>query len=63
MSNLLSDVIARLQSARGHWPHISQQSGVPYWTIAKIVQGASKNPRINTIERLRRYFEETDKAA
>jgi len=62
-STLLSDLLAKLESARGEWPAIANKAGVPYWTIAKLVQGKTKNPRINTVERLRRYFEDLEKAA
>lgn len=35
---------------RGQWSLISKDSGVPYDTIAKIVQGRRENPGVKTLQ-------------
>lgn len=53
----------RLEETRGRWKQISRDSGVPYFTIAKIVQRVSKNPRIDTLRALQGTLEQLEKAA
>jgi predicted transcriptional regulator len=45
-----------LDRARGHWPTISRDTGVDYFTIARIARGETENPRINTVERIQEWL-------
>jgi len=53
---ILAFVRRKLDGARGEWVEISRVSGVPYHTLTKIAQGATPNPRIETVQRLVDYF-------
>lgn len=57
---ILEFVRRRLDEARGEWPLISRESGVPYFTIANIVQGKSADPRIGTLQPLVDWFRQRD---
>ena len=35
---------------------LSKATGIPYYTICKIAQGLTKNPRGKTLDALRDYF-------
>lgn len=41
-----------LRQAKGHWPRIAADTGVDYFTVARIARGATKNPRIETVEKI-----------
>jgi predicted transcriptional regulator len=56
-------IVAELHRRRGEWHQISEASGVPYFTIAKISQGVTKNPRWKTIVSLGETLGYTDQAA
>lgn len=58
--NILAFVKRRLDEARGQWPDISRATGVPYFTIANIVQGKSADPRIGTLQPLVDWFRQRD---
>jgi predicted transcriptional regulator len=45
----------RSQSVRA----IAEESGVPYDTICKVLQAQVSNPRVQTIEKLAKYFRGT----
>lgn len=49
-------VIEQLRRRKGEWPKISRASAVPYFTISKMVTGTTRNPRVNTVQRLANYF-------
>ncbi len=53
---ILTFVRRRLDESRGEWVEISRVSGVPYHTLTKIAQGATPNPRIETVQRLVDHF-------
>ena len=53
---MLPSVKALLEVNRGRWPEISEATGVNYRTMQNIVQGRSKEPSVNTIERLHQYL-------
>lgn len=53
---ILTFVRRRLDESRGEWVEISRVSGVPYHTLTKIAQGATPNPRIETVQRLVEFF-------
>ena len=45
-----------LEGARGHWPMISRETGIDYFTIARIARGETQNPRIETVERIQEWL-------
>lgn len=57
MENTAQRIKRLLNEHKGSWPEISRDSGVPYFTLAKIASGASENPRIKTCDALSRYFD------
>ena len=54
---LLSAVLERLDSARGHLPKVAEGSGVPVATVRKIAQRVSTDPGVKTVESLAAYFQ------
>lgn len=50
----------RLEEEKGHWPTISEESGVPYGTIEKVAQGDTLNPQLKTVEPLLAWFRARD---
>lgn len=54
--DLSAFVIEQLKRRKGEWPEISRASEVPYFTISKMVTGITRNPRVNTVQRLANYF-------
>jgi predicted transcriptional regulator len=52
----LKQIRTRLAKRKGLWPHIADEAGVPYYTLSKIATGLTKNPRLNTVERLSKYL-------
>lgn len=61
--NILDFVRRRLAEGKGKWTDFSRDSGVPYFTIAKIAQGKVANPRIKTVQALADYFNRTQAAS
>jgi len=55
-NSILNEVIDGLAANKGRWPEVAAGSGVPVSTVRKVAQRRTKNPRIETIDRLRRYF-------
>lgn len=53
MPNLRAD----LARARGRWPQIAGDTGVNYFTIARIARGVTPTPQINTYEKLRDWLD------
>lgn len=53
---ILTFVRRKLDESRGQWVEIANASGVPYHTLTKIAQGATPNPRIDTVQRLVDHF-------
>lgn len=53
---MLDYVRRRLDESVGLRGRISQDTGVPYFTLAKIAQGRTKNPRAHTVQALHDYF-------
>jgi predicted transcriptional regulator len=41
---------------------IARDSNVPYHTLLKIANGQTEDPRVSTVEKLQRYFEEREAA-
>jgi predicted transcriptional regulator len=50
------EVIQKLKAARGQRKEISRATGVPYGTLAKWVNGDTKDPRTSQFEEVRRYL-------
>lgn len=53
---ILDYVVRRLNAARGDWPRIAEQTGVPYGTVVNIAQAKSTNPTIHSLQPLLDYF-------
>ena len=53
---MLDYVRRKLADSAGHRAEISEETGVPYFTLAKIAQGVTANPRTDTVQRLHDYF-------
>src|SRR5579862_1795240 len=45
----MTELRAGLDLARGHWPRISEDTGIDYFTIARIARGETRAPRIDTV--------------
>lgn len=43
-------------AARGRWPVIADESGVPLRTIEKIARREVEDPRVSNIQKLADYF-------
>lgn len=54
--NILTFIQTQLRENVGKWPEISEATGVPYPTLAKIGQGETENPRIKTAQAILDYF-------
>lgn len=50
----LREVREALNARKGEWREIASVAGVPYSTLAKVAQGFTDDPRISTVEALRR---------
>ena len=50
----LREVRDALNARKGDWREIADRAGVPYSTLAKVAQGFTDDPRISTVEALRR---------
>lgn len=57
--DLLGYVKGELSHRRGFWREISASTNVPYFTLSKISNGTTKNPRIKTVQALANYFQKT----
>jgi transcriptional regulator with XRE-family HTH domain len=63
MSETLLYVVQELKASRHRWTQIETESGVSQKTFEKIAHGYTKNPRIDTVERLAMYFKRQKAAA
>lgn len=54
---MLSSVLKRLDAAKGAWPVVAKDSGVPYQTLMKIACRIHHDPRVSTVQALYDYFE------
>ena len=50
----LREVRDALNARKGEWKEIAGIAGVPYSTLAKVAQGFTDDPRISTVDALRR---------
>ena len=55
--NLLSRIRDELNDRKGQWQVISASADVPYFTLSKIANGTTKNPRWQTVEKLADHLE------
>lgn len=62
-NDLLGFIKDELLSRRGEWREISEASQVPYFTMSKISNGSTKDPRISSVQALTNYFLQHPKAA
>ena len=62
-TDLLAFVVQNLRGSVGRWKEIAEASGVPYSTVAKIGQGETENPRIESVQKLANHFFAQSKAA
>ncbi len=54
--NLLEEVKAGIEKSKGRLPQVADEADVPYSTLCKLAQGITRNPRIETLLKLHRYF-------
>lgn len=62
-TDILVYLRAELEGARGQWPQISRETGVPYFTITNLAQGKVDDPRLSTVQPLIDYFRAKANAA
>jgi hypothetical protein len=53
-------VLERLESVKGRWPRVAEESGISLRTIEKIARQEVKDPGVSFIERLAKYFRENE---
>lgn len=53
-------VLERLESVKGRWPRVAEESGISLRTIEKIARQEVKDPGVSFIERLAKYFRDND---
>lgn len=56
-------VLDQLESAKGTWPEVAEDTGVSRRTIEKIARREVKNPGVSHIETLASYFRARSKSA
>ncbi|MGU7780437.1 hypothetical protein [Burkholderia sp. PU8-34] len=54
---MLTTVLRHLDAAKGEWPAVARNCGVPYQTLTKIALRVHLDPRISTVQVLFDYFE------
>ena len=63
MSETLLFVVQELKACRPDWERVAKESGVSQKTFEKIAHGYTRNPRIETVDRLAMYFRRNKAAA
>jgi predicted transcriptional regulator len=56
-TDILGDLRTKLAGEKGRLGDVAKETGVPYSTMMKILQGATDNPRIRSVQRLVDYFD------
>lgn len=56
MENMNEYLITELQERKPQWRTIAEMSGVPFRTLEKIGRMNTKNPRLETVQRLMDFF-------
>lgn len=46
---------ANLDRARGRWKQVAADTGINYFTIARIARGNTPNPQIGTVDKLQQW--------
>lgn len=49
---------ADLEKARGRWPKIAADTGIDYFTIARIARRDTESPRIDTVMKIQGWLRE-----
>ncbi len=57
MDSVMLKLRTDLDRARGHWPRIASDTGVDYFTIARIARGDTENPRVDTFGKIREWID------
>lgn len=60
MESIYEYVLDQLQAHKGRWSEVSEGSGVPKRSIEKIARREWSDPGVSNIEKLARYFRETN---
>lgn len=63
MDSIYAYVLERLQAAKGNWPRVADESGVPLRTLEKIARREIQDPGVSHIEKLAGYFRGNASAA
>lgn len=53
-------VLEQLEFSKGQWPRVARESGISRRTIEKIARKEVKDPGVSLIERLAKYFRESE---
>lgn len=61
MESIYEYVLDELQAAKGGWPTVADESGVPLRTLEKIARKEIQDPGVSHIEKLAGYFREQQK--
>lgn len=56
MDSIYAYVMERLQAAKGNWPKVAEESGVPLRTLEKIARREIQDPGVSHVEKLAAYF-------
>lgn len=51
----------RLAEDRGHWKQIAKATGLSGNHVLRIAHGETKNPRLDTMQKIIAYYSERDK--
>lgn len=60
---MLEEVIAYLETMRGHWPRISRETGLTYDWLARVAQGRIPDPGVRKIQVLHDYAKQNPAVA
>ncbi|WGS43099.1 hypothetical protein LFL97_06110 [Burkholderia sp. JSH-S8] len=53
---MLDTVLRHLDAAKGGWPALARQCGIPYQTLTKIALRIHRDPRVSTVQALYDHF-------
>jgi transcriptional regulator with XRE-family HTH domain len=62
MESIYEYVLTQLQVHKGKWSEVAEGSGVPKRSIEKIARREWNDPGVLNIEKLAKYFRQTDEA-
>lgn len=52
----MTDLRDGLDKARGNWPRIAADTGIDYFTIARIARGETERPHFDTVEKIQEWL-------